>query len=399
MWQDIIDKFLIEKKKLAVTEVVTVPEEASLRECLHLEFVLENGMEICVDCGLIGKRFFHCNQVNGTSKFRRKNTVCAIYSEMPVYFSPDVKNLTVEIYKSVTNDKIYRSVFRRAIIAACLHRASIILGKPIFFEDLLVIFKLKTHDANRGICFVASHIPDASFYIPFVSDDIGTDSLLEALNIHPHHKFNIAQVYLFAKMCGVVAQSHIKSAVCGCIWFYLKLTASKITLKQFVKICGLSPLTVQKKYIDLKRSAVRGVMKRFFSSMLTLAKRQTKHFQENSTDTLRSMVDKLTIVNYSDANSISVIADDGFVYPLNDVDDVTEWNSLISGKTYTDEHSNKITLKVLLIESRRGIDLDFSQTSEPLRSMGPNLLIKEIYSLLNIKYNPTNQLMDVENEE
>ena len=151
LWKVIREKYNVNNNSLSDEEI-----------CLHEEVTIESGNRLCNDCGTILAHHFQFDQHNFVSQMRRKRVLCSIYSEIPAYIDSDVKNLTVELYKLTTDKKIFRNIFRRAIILACLHRASILLDKSIFFDEMLEIFNLKIHEANKGISFVSNNIPKNS---------------------------------------------------------------------------------------------------------------------------------------------------------------------------------------------------------------------------------------------
>jgi hypothetical protein len=360
MWQELLTKYLTE---YAEQSAVDTPQ------CSHDERLVESGNEICVECGVIVDRKFCTTQYVATCTARRKIGTCPIYAEMPSYFATDVKNLTIEIYKYVTDEKIYRSTLRRAIIAACLHRSSIILGKPVFFDDLLILFNLKTSDANKGISYVASNIYAKSQYvIPFFSEDVGIDSLLSDLKLI-NDKRAILNVFEYARSWHIVSQAHIKTAICGCVWFYLKHVngVKKISLKKFSIACGLSTITVHKKYLELKKSVIRTIMKRVFSACMVARIGIVKGVDITAQD------GSVTVHEYANPDTISVVGSDAFVYPIEDVDDVLEWNALLS-LAYVDPDKNSFVLGAKLYATKRDVVVQFYECAEPLRSMGEGIV-------------------------
>jgi hypothetical protein len=132
----------------------------------------------------------------------------------------------------------------------------------------------------------------------------------------------------------------------------------------------------------LRESVIRRVMKSVFSAMLTLL---ANNVPDGNLSELRLESELVTVRNYDNVTRISVVADDGFIYPIEDVDDINEWNTLTRYKSYIHSNNNTILLlNVSLMEIKKETILDFSKSTEPLRTQGPEILKKEIVKLLNI---------------
>ena len=166
-----------------VEKVVKVEEfSESESECEHDETIDENSKVICLNCGqLLGENFLIVDQLSNSAVGvkKRKRVECSIYNELPQFISQNIKDMTIDIYKLVTGEEIFRNTFRKSIILACLHRAVIIKEAPIYFDDMLEMFGLTTHEANKGITFVANNIPkDSEYTIPFFNDELSIMSVL-----------------------------------------------------------------------------------------------------------------------------------------------------------------------------------------------------------------------------
>lgn len=377
-----MDKMSFMKYALAKYNSSNEPES-----CKHSETDFENGHKICVDCGVVVDAHFLVDTVNLVTKQRVKRVDCTIYSEIPPYVPQDVKSLAVEIYKTVTSKRIFRNVFRKAIILACLHRASIIKENPIFFDDMLEIFNLKTHDANRGITFVSTNLPKNSPYdIPFCTDEICVSSVLSLVGLKSA-KYNVCKIFeLVKEKSNVLNNSHCKSIVCGCIYFHVRYRSVPLTLRQVAQKCGMAEATILKKYMLVCEIVMKSCMKSIFSSLLSTALPENPKqlcYASKSLNALVDPIERLTIFDYATKDSIKIVAeDDGFEYPLDDVDCLYDWNVLLQ-KTYYDHSGQKYELDISITETPREIVVDFSNYNERNRASGEYVLRREIDAALD----------------
>ena len=161
----------------------------------------------------------------------------------------DIFDMTVKMYRQVTGNETYRNTFKRAIIFACLHRASIICEEGICFDDILELMNLKTHEASRGVNYVTIRLgKDPIYVIPLFTDETSIASIITNLgiNIYPN---TVKQIFKIIKYkSDILNNSHYKSVVCGCIFFWMRMNNIPMTMKQFVNKINMTELTIVKKY-------------------------------------------------------------------------------------------------------------------------------------------------------
>lgn len=358
MWQSIFDEL-----DSNLEPVCTEPE------CLHSNIGVEDNVELCFDCGLIFCRKFCANQFSNTSVMRNKSSMCPIFSEMSLLLDSEVKNLTVIIYKQVTVSRIYRSTFRRSIVAACLHRASRVLGKPVLFNDLLKMFEISVHEANKGIAFVAANLPKGDYFVSFFSASLEIESILKIVGA-PEIARNVESIFNMVSQ-QLSASSQLKSVICGCIWFHFKtFSKSKISLKHFAEKCEMASSTIQKKMTEVKKFALRKILKRIFSWCLTVF------------GTVDPVSDggSIKILNSRDPDAIRIIdTEDGFEYPLDDVDNVQDWNILLGKNWFFLDVS--FCIGAVVTTTKTDVGLSFDKCIEPINSLGQARVEQELIQL------------------
>ena len=361
--------------------VIPSASSSSSSICSHEDIANENGCTVCLECGNVLKSYFLVDTPSSSSNVvRPRKHEKTIYGELPSYLSHDVKALTIEIYESVTANRIFRNVFRRSIILACLHRAAILVKTPIFFEDMLEMFNLKIHDANRGISFVSINTAKLDAYkIPFWNDDICLGSVIANTDLRSI-KPSVEKLFDIVKSrSNLLNNSHCKSIVCGCIYMVVKLKAINVPLKQLSQKCGMAEMTIVKKYIMIYKIVLSACMKRLFSSLLINAR--TVPYRPIEPPALTEFADRWhtvdalpvmslrdvyepveNIVVYDYENGVGMhatSATDGYVYPLDDVSNVYEWN-LFLNKTY------RLAVDVDGIAMEKRVNVCFAETTKSI---------------------------------
>jgi hypothetical protein len=362
------------RNKYRVTEAND--DQSTRTECFHSQTELINQYYVCVDCGEMLYQKVYNEKPQHVYVQERKRNICTIYEELPYFIDYEVKHLAVELYNYTTSGKIFRNILRRAILLACLHRASIILNKQFFFEHMVELFNLKIHNANKGIVFVSENIPKShtEYKIPYCNEEINIKAIVTSLDICRYLK-SIINLYSIVKANSTITNtSHSKSVICGCIWFYLQFNRSPISLKQFSLKCNCAKMTIQRKYTIILKTIYRLIMKSLFSSLLV----DTQIFTSNSLNIKSSSINNLTdgivvIKNYDDPILISVIDDaDNFVYPLDEVDNLLDWNILFKKIYYDiDGKGRDVGIKI-----KEDLSIDFSQFDKFSKNSG-NLYLKE----------------------
>lgn len=366
------DKSTLDLRSVTVENEFVVDDDLidrdSEQSCAHNTVEFDGYSDICADCGIIlQSHYLSSATAHSTAKPRYQKPTTTIISEIPSFVSQDIKNLTVELYGIVTREKIFRNVFRKAIILACLHRASIIKRKPIYFDEMIELFELKTHDANRGISYVSTYLPRtlSDYAIPYCDDESCTMSIVNALNISDDKSIRDINVIIqyINRNSDVMNNSHSKSAICGCIYHYL--SNRNITIKYFASKCKLAEMTIVKKYITIKRILIRSIAKRYLSRLLSkyaaVIDRTTISVVDDNNghdfDGLYSPSERCVVREYDDERSVSITSDDGsFIYPIDEVDDILEWNLFYTNRYY-DRSGRCYALNVELFESAKDIDV------------------------------------------
>ena len=377
------------RTKFAELSNIDINISYKTEKCSHIEIIEDTDYNVCAECGVvIGRKFLIEPHYSTTTVMRRTNTACPIYNDIPDEFDPTVKNLAVIIYKTATVKRIYKSTLRKAIIAACVYRAAIILNYST--RRCFSSMGLTTTEANRGILFISTYLPHGEYSIPLFGDK---SEIAAACTISGIADQNINNVYnlfeSFKTNCETVfASSQRVSIIYGCVWTFIKCFEDDIS--QFISRpeclselinrlknensgnrAVVSAITIERKYYEIMKYILSRIMKRIFAICISYI---------TQSSILRSITPKIpiTVYNCKNPDTIRIVADDGFVYPIEDVDDVLDWHIIFDFK-FTEFNSNKIIqLPIVVVSKSKSITINFNACQPVIRLIGYNILRDEI---------------------
>lgn len=354
----------------------------------------EGDKKICIDCGELLQESFtltmHYN--SGLCMTNRKTTDPSTFTGIPDFVDRDLKELTTKIYEVATDKKHFRNKTKKAILLACLHRASVLKKSPISYYDLLEMFKLKQHEANNGFTVLSSNIPKNSEY--FVIFDhtreeiISINSKLKQLQIEDKDsclfRLVVNTFLLLKKNSNAVNNSQYTSVICGCIYFWIVHYLHKsIDIDTFTNRANVSKTTLLKNYTTVCDVVFNSIMKELFSELLKkcvqvrLEKNhayKTKIPKKNTPaeEMIYNPEEKCIIRSPFDVSNITGEIN-GNILPLDSVNDILEWNLLLNKCYYTS--TTKFILYVLLIKScGKDMYFDFSKFDKYNATNGKEVL-------------------------
>lgn len=317
MWQDLLNKH-------------SVAAENVKNECIHSDVVEESDFNVCIDCGQIIN--LKCTTTNGyvsTGSLVKKTNISSVYSCMTDEIDPDIITIALTIYKITSVTKQYRASFRKAIIGACVHRASIVLGKPIALKDCARIFNIKSaQEFEKAIAFIAENIDYDEYVIPIHSFNLKEiECMLVEFNIE-----NINGIDLFISYLTVENFFYTRSCICAATWLYISIfqkTLPPLSLKEYIERYNINCrkdgiglkkttlVTLKKRISEIKRFFIKKIIKTLFGNYI-FTYLGDEAYSDNISVKHTSHIDDMTITELD------------FVYPLDEVDDVLDWNILLS---------------------------------------------------------------------
>ena len=397
----------VDQKPPTTTKTSLQSEGSCEIYCKHETTCCEDGKRTCLQCG----ELFEENYIINTNYFgsvvgmkTRKVVESSVYKEIPAFIDRRIKDLTVEIYNIATKNKTFRNTSKKAVVLASLHRASALLGdnNAISFYDLLNMFDLQQHEANKGFAILSSNIPkNSEFFLRFDNDReelISINSKIKLLGIECDAQFFrlVANVFnLFKTRSNMANESQYSSIICGCIYFWVVYLDLDKPINTFVRDSKVSKTTLLRVYCAVCDVVFNFILKELFSLLLkncvpvpleppprfkTVFKNapsdQSKEpVNQNNINLLYGPEEKCLVYNPFDHERVKVVIAD-LQLPLDQVDDTLEWNILLSRCYFTS--TVKLSLMVTLFRRvEKTMYFDFTEYDARNQANG-NKLLREL---------------------
>lgn len=361
--------------------IISQNEEYKEIQCEHEETLRENDRDICLSCGRILFEELIKMQSYSLFKQQRKKIECTIFTSLPPHILQPIKEQTVIIYKTVVGCKFFRRIKKQAIALACLHRAAVLANQRISYEELLTMFDLKPSDANHGFSIVEQNLSKSSeFAIRFDMNkehEMNIASICSHLSMQNHIQAVTSLFHTVKDQSDILETSLSKSVICGCIFFWIKFLNLPKTLKVFADEVKLSEMTVSNKFLAILNIVYGSILRSFLSSLLKQAEplQSKEQIKSPIINTLYEPELNAVILNPFENPKVQMLANHS-IHHLNEVDDITEWNSLLSKKFFTDD-GKVIVLKITITKNTRDIIFDFS-TFNKVNRLDGNTILKNL---------------------
>jgi len=349
-------------------------------ECSHFETMEELCRTICVNCGqIITENFISIPHYTGAGMKKRKKDECSIYNDIPSHIPQHIKDETINIYLRVMKGEKHRSTApKRAIILACLYHAALRAKNDISYDDLLEMFRMPQQIANKGFAtVVSSNIVNIKETISDANEEKNIiKTILRNLNILSYTQPVTALYLLVKNKSTLLHTSLVKSVVAGCIYFWIRHKNSAKTLKRLSQDMEMSQHTVLGKYINITEIVMLSVMKELFSGLLhhstpvVLEKCKYRQFFKENPESLCVNISekKAIVVKPFDSTGIKVFKYENELkkeneFPLDDVDDILEWNIFLNNKYFGSVGSTTTvrTLNITVTKNSKDVVLNFEE--------------------------------------
>ncbi len=398
-------------KEFQENNKIKVDSTESDDSCKHEETSDESGKKTCLECGeLLEERYIathHSSNVIGMKKRRKSDP--PIYNDIPCYIEQHIKDITIEIYQEATANKIFRNTSKKSIILASLHRASALAGNHISYYDLLDMFGLKQHEANKGFTILSMHLPKKSgFALKFnqaKEEMISINSKLRKLGMNTRCMFNlVANVFNLVKdKSNIVNTSQPNSIICGCIYFWVVYTGISKTDDEFSKTVGISKMTLLKVYVAVCDVVFNSALKSFFAILFKNCipkgiegPPKYRSILKKSKNLLYGPGPTMLIHDPFDQEAIKVMCKQGkmeFIeLPLDNVDNTLEWNILLDHHYYGPTDVFMMDVK-LIHKQGRDMYFDFTEYDKKNEANGIDLLRSLVLNRFDRDCEPCVELM------
>lgn len=338
----------------------------------------DSGEKLCSVCGEVLQHGNFIVENIGTMKQRRRRE-CTIFNGIPCFLAERTRDVAIDIYRLVTKNTSNRTM-RKAILLACVHRASVICEESVSFDDLVEMSGIKAYKACRGINYVSESLSKSSEYSTpfFQSDAMIVKSLMRNIGLEDQAPHVAQIVKIVNRTSSIFNVSHYKSVVCGCIYFWLSTNERNISMSRFAQEVNVSHMTIKKKHFDIKTVMLRNLLRKIFSNLLTRClPKYTGRVHSNAPGSLYEPHLKLYVENYADAHNIRVRNHDSMYLPIEDVTDIRQWNILLDTKYY-DDIGNELQLDIELVVHARDVTFNCTKYDDRNRENGKNIIANTI---------------------
>ena len=246
----------------------------TLTTCCHEQTINENGIDICIDCGvaLYDKltheaewRYYGENDNQHSfdpSRVQYRKVVDkGVKKDLEKIDLPQqVVELADILYNKVTLGDIKRSKLRKGIIFACVLYAYNQLGNPKTSQELQKIFNgnidvdenndeddvyIKKKNISKGIIYFKKRMPKEETTNHYITAEHYIPEVLEKFNIKSEHASNIIELYKKLKnKSSIINRRNPKSVSCGIVFYCLKRLNLDISASKFGKLVNLSEITI-----------------------------------------------------------------------------------------------------------------------------------------------------------
>lgn len=249
------EEFMMQMKR----SMSMVHEKEKEMECAHTSFeTMEDGNEVCVDCGFEKTmvfdsspewRFYKENDTKQSADpsrcFMRKYEEKSIYRDMEPYaIEKEVVEIANTNYTLITEDSILRGNSRKGLIVACIFYAYEDLGQRKSQDEIKKFFNINKKILSNGMKMFNLKIKRSPIYtspLDFIP------KIMEKFNLYDKHVQFV--IKLFNKICSkssFINRSNPDSIAAGLSYFFLKHINFPISLTEFSKKVGLSDITIHK---------------------------------------------------------------------------------------------------------------------------------------------------------
>lgn len=235
-------------------------DESISTPCMHTQTITENGILICTDCNAQLERDLHDKEwksyknSRGTDPSRvqiRKTEEKSIRVDVKsMGFSDSIIEKADELYKKVTNGKIYRgNSSRKAIIYACVRDAYLQEGIQETPENLIRVFNITKKTALRGMReLMTCNNPSVQIQIGGSPVEQYIKDLVDKIfsgNNKDEKKNEIIELYYQTKdYSSLLKSARPQSYASALVYFWIVKNQIDISLEQFSEKAQLSSLTI-----------------------------------------------------------------------------------------------------------------------------------------------------------
>lgn len=226
--------------------------------CDHTECVIEQGIRMCIECGVEMKEPVHSMKhvIDPTRCYIRKTKDKSIYDDVRhLNISDHIKDIANKIYIQVCGNTTRRGTTRRGIVFGAIFHSYKLDKNPQSCDSLIKQFNIKRKDALKGLKYINEHAPTNSpIRTTYITPEDLIYEFLAKFNVSSDKKKEVLDLYRSIKdTSSIMNRSRPQSVAAGVIYYYIQSTDKHIDIKEFVKQVNLSELTINKISKEISR--------------------------------------------------------------------------------------------------------------------------------------------------
>ena len=230
--------------------------------CNHINMIVENGKNTCIDCGEeIERTISHDKEWRyyGSSDSKRNNDPNRVQirrnDDRNIFkdvnnmgFSDKIIDMANKIYNETTNGKIYRGNSRKAIIFACIFHSYKLYDSPQSHEKLIRMFSINKKSGLKGLKYVNLNASkDSKIHTTYITPQNLISDIMDYFSANKEQKKEVENIYILIKnKSSKLNRARPQSIASGLVFYWICKKKIKITIKDFAKKVNLSELTISK---------------------------------------------------------------------------------------------------------------------------------------------------------
>ena len=346
---------------------------SSSDECEHVTLDDERGSIICATCQkVLQESRLVVNDDAGSMQWRRRYT-CTLFNAIPSFLSGKTRYVAIDLFCSMS-----RTARRKEDFLGCVFLAAATCGDVVSFDDLLETSNIKRRALRRGISRV-SHRFQKGDDLHDRLDVMDASSILRDFGLVSQVSHVLVLIDLVRRHSDLLSRSHYKSIVFGCLFFWLAVVdRQNVTVDRLATKIGVSRATAKKKSFDVAIVVYRRLLKRMFSNLLSKCVTAPSDVRSpDEEDVLYVPSDELYVEHYDDPTRIRIRNERGLYLPIDDVDDIAEWNILLNTVLY-DRNGYAFRLNIAMKLENKDVTFDCDEYDRDNRDDGRNIIANTV---------------------
>lgn len=228
-------------------------EDEQLDNCTHEEKKVDEGVYVCLNCG-VSEKVNDGQTYTSHKMYKRSSKSTSISASIHQKgFDNDIVIVADKIYAAIIDENVKRTGNRSSIICACIFQALKYVGRPVDYSHIYTKFNIKKKSALKGLKFVNTEIAKKKtfeFY-DVISSPVSPENFIVAylkeLSASDDAIKEVLAIHNSIKEDAEIGMSRPQSIAAGVIFYWLKKNGMPDAMKIIEQKAKLSQITISKK--------------------------------------------------------------------------------------------------------------------------------------------------------